>query len=64
MNEIISSSASDSVDEKKYPIDVPSPILLSTSMVMAIGSIGSGFDIVGKLDHNALTFYFVLLMGS
>lgn len=28
-----------------YPIDVPSPILLASSMVLAIIGVGSGFDI-------------------
>mmetsp|Transcript_25871 Transcript_25871/g.40596 ORF Transcript_25871/g.40596 Transcript_25871/m.40596 type:complete len:150 (+) Transcript_25871:543-992(+) len=30
-----------------YPIDLPSPILLSTSMVLAISSIGSLFELSG-----------------
>ena len=32
---------------KDYPLDVPSPVLLSSSMVLAIASIGSIFEVSG-----------------
>lgn len=32
---------------KDYPIDAPSPILLSSSMLLAIGSVGTIFELVG-----------------
>ena len=40
---VVSSNSSSAVEEEElqaYPIDLPSPILLATSMVLAISSIG------------------------
>jgi len=36
-----------SIEQQKYPIDLPSPLLLSSSMVLAIFSVGTGFDLAG-----------------
>jgi hypothetical protein len=33
--------SSDDDNEQKYPIDLPSPVLLSTSMILAIASAGA-----------------------
>ena len=35
-------------ERAEYPIDLPSPLLLSLSMVLAIISIGTAFDLAGK----------------
>jgi len=43
---VVNTSASPSgtnVEEKPYPIDLPSPILLATSMVLAIVGTGTKF---------------------
>jgi len=42
-------SSSSAVEDEatSYPIDLPSPILLATSMVLAISSIGSLFELTG-----------------
>jgi len=34
-------------EESSYPIDLPSPILLATSIVLAIASTGSLFELIG-----------------
>mmetsp|Transcript_23988 Transcript_23988/g.42964 ORF Transcript_23988/g.42964 Transcript_23988/m.42964 type:complete len:182 (+) Transcript_23988:87-632(+) len=51
-------AASNAVEEKdqeaSYPIDLPSPVLLSTSMFLAISSIGSIFELTG--GHPSLGF--------
>eukprot|EP00428_Durinskia_dybowskii_P016138 CAMPEP_0170219118 /NCGR_PEP_ID=MMETSP0116_2-20130129/9233_1 /TAXON_ID=400756 /ORGANISM="Durinskia baltica, Strain CSIRO CS-38" /LENGTH=162 /DNA_ID=CAMNT_0010469769 /DNA_START=222 /DNA_END=710 /DNA_ORIENTATION=- len=46
-NSSASSSGGNQVEEKPYPIDLPSPILLATSMVLAIVGTGSAFDLGG-----------------
>lgn len=38
---------SDSSTSSDVPLDVPSPILLASSMVLAIASTGSVFDLIG-----------------
>mmetsp|Transcript_14602 Transcript_14602/g.40582 ORF Transcript_14602/g.40582 Transcript_14602/m.40582 type:complete len:167 (+) Transcript_14602:105-605(+) len=38
-------AATSAPEETSYPIDLPSPILLASSMVLAIIGVGSGFDI-------------------
>mmetsp|Transcript_22049 Transcript_22049/g.44607 ORF Transcript_22049/g.44607 Transcript_22049/m.44607 type:complete len:188 (-) Transcript_22049:632-1195(-) len=39
-------------DGKDYPLDVPSPILLASSMILAIASIGSIFELGGGNPSN------------
>jgi len=46
-NSASSSSAVEEEELQAYPIDLPSPILLATSMVLAISSIGSLFELAG-----------------
>ncbi|KAK1732784.1 hypothetical protein QTG54_016496 [Skeletonema marinoi] len=44
---VSSNSAVEEEELQAYPIDLPSPILLATSMVLAISSIGSLFELAG-----------------
>lgn len=45
-NELQQQKKSVEVEEKKpYPLDIPSPVLLSSSMVLAIASTGSIFEL-------------------
>jgi len=45
--ENLSLNASLDTEKGAYPIDLPSPVLLSSSVVIAIGSIGTAFDVAG-----------------
>lgn len=43
-------TATSEEETKKHPIDLPPPVLLSTSMVLAIASTGSMFELLGGGD--------------
>ncbi|KAG7374142.1 hypothetical protein IV203_013237 [Nitzschia inconspicua] len=40
--------SSTTTEETSYPIDLPSPILLASSMILAIVGTGSGFDLANE----------------
>lgn len=59
--ENLSLNASLDTEKGAYPIDLPSPVLLSSSVVIAIGSIGTAFDVAG--GNSSITKLAIVIIG-